>query len=117
MANPWRHGWLRFRARLQVSLREDSRAALVTSRSGKRVLIVVELDVRLVDQGNVEAEGEIAVCALREHEARAPAVQIALEAEVVIGELLRTEIVGALPARGPIRRRAEGHLQPDHLPA
>src|SRR5579859_1997185 len=82
-----------------------------TSRRAIRLLIVVELDVRLVDQGDVETEGEIAVGTLGEREPGVPATQIAVQTDEVLRELLGFEIVRRVPARGPVRRGAERHLQ------
>src|SRR5258705_962922 len=94
-----------------VSLREDSQGSGVR----KRVLVVVELDIRLIDQGDVEAEGEIAVGALREHETRAPAAEVALETEEVIGKLVCPEIERTVPVRRPVGGGTEVERQRDHL--
>src|SRR6185503_927873 len=64
---------LQFTRRSAVSPREDSFPRSIVLRAGKGALVVVELDVRLIDQRDVEAEGEVAVRALREDKTRAPA--------------------------------------------
>src|SRR5690349_5721944 len=52
----------------------------------ERLLLVIELDVRLVEEGDREVEREVAVGALDEGEAGVPAVQVALEPQIVLGE-------------------------------
>src|SRR5204863_7061133 len=74
---------------------------------GEGLLLVVELDVGLIQQGDIEAEGEVAVRGLQKREARVPAVQIALEANGVGAELPCVEIVVRIPGRRPMRRRLE----------
>src|SRR5947199_9167395 len=74
---------------------------------GEGLLLVVELDVGLIQQGDIEAEGEVAVRGLQKREARVPAVQIALEANGVGAELPRVEIVVRIPRRRPMRGRLE----------
>src|SRR5439155_7111252 len=83
-------------------------------RSAVCPLVVIELDVRLVEEGDVEAEREVAVGALHEREAGVPAVQVALEAHVMLGELLGDEIVARSPRQRPVRGRAERQREP-HL--
>src|SRR5207247_7357621 len=77
-------------------------------RSAVCPLVVIELDVRLVEEGDVEAEREVAVGALHEREAGVPAVQVALEAHVMLGEMLGDEIVACYP-RKRIVRGGVGH--------
>src|SRR3989454_1345824 len=71
------------------------------------LLLVVELDVGLIQQGDVEAEREVAVRGLEKREARVPAVQVALEANGVGPELPCVEVVVRVPGRRPMRRRLE----------
>src|SRR2546426_6560304 len=83
-------------------------------RSRERLLVVVEIDVRLVEERDVEVEGEVAVGALGEREARMPAVQIPLQPHVVLAKLASVEVVDRVPGQGPVRRgtepRGEGEL-------
>src|SRR3989442_6969095 len=83
-------------------------------RSRERLLVVVELDVRLVEERDVEVEGKVAVGALGEREARMPAVQIPLQPHVVLAKLASVEVVDRVPGQGPVRRgtepRGEGEL-------
>src|SRR5436309_10966472 len=67
-----------------------------------RVLIVVELDRRLVGERDVEAEREASRRGLVKAERSPPAPQIALERERVIGELARREVVRGQPGRAPV---------------
>src|SRR5690348_16907076 len=69
------------------------------SRTGARegLLLVVELDVGLVQQGNVKAEGEAAGRRAQERKARVPAVQVALQADRVVAELPGVEVVVRIP--------------------
>src|SRR2546422_608654 len=53
---------------------------------------------------------------LVEAEARAPAQQVALERQRVIGELPRTHIVRRAPVGRPVARRAERQIQVGRLP-
>src|SRR2546428_13385702 len=71
------------------------------------LLLVVELDVGLIQQGDVEAEREVAVRGLEKREARVPAVQGALEANGVGPELPGVEVVVRGPGRRPMRGRLE----------
>src|SRR2546426_2003676 len=82
--------------------------------AGEGLLLVVELDVRLVEQGDIKAECEVAGRSLREREAGVPAVQVALQANEVSAELPRVEIVVGVPGRRPmcrrLKRESESHL-------
>src|SRR6266446_3014476 len=73
--------------------------------ASERLLLVVELDVRLVEQGHEKAEREVAGRSLREREARVPAVQVALQPNEVGSELPGVEIVIGRPGRRPMSRR------------
>src|SRR3989442_13673413 len=57
--------------------------------SHQALLLVVELDVRLVQQQDREVEREVAVRALEEREARVPAMQVAVQGDHVLAELAR----------------------------
>src|SRR6266571_7517044 len=86
-------------------------------RSPEGLLVVVELDVRLVEQRNVEVEREVAVGALHEREGGVPAMQVARQLDVMLGELPRREIVARVPRQRPVGRRAERHREPHLLGA
>ena len=67
------------------------------------VLIVVELDVRLVGERDVEREGKASSRGLMEAESGPPAPEIALEGERMVGELACGEVVRGIPGRAPVR--------------
>src|SRR5882762_2874240 len=71
----------------------------------ERLLLIVELDVRLVEQGHEKAEREVSGGSFREREAGVPAMQVALQPNEVGAELPGVEIVIGSPGRRPVRRR------------
>src|SRR2546429_6942954 len=90
----------------RVSPREDK-----TRLPLQALLLVIELDVGLVDQGHVEVEREVAVRALDEGEAGVPAAQVPLEPHVVLAELARVQVVQGAPGRRPEGGGAEIHVE------
>src|SRR5918996_5625121 len=105
--------------RLAVSHRPYLRAVL---RNGQRdhstregLLVVVELDVRLVLEGNVEGKSESAGRGPQVAEAGLPAVHIAIEADGVVGEPARHHVVDGVPGRAPVGGRLEAHVQIEGL--
>src|SRR2546425_1400698 len=89
--------------------------AVAKPLAGEALLVVVELDVRLVQQAHKERESEVAVRALQEREARVPAVQVALQLDDVLAELFGVDIVGRGPRRRPVLRGAERQSQRELL--
>src|SRR5437899_12410840 len=88
-------------ARSRLSPAEDRGAR---RSSQQALLLVVELDVRLVQQRDGEVEREVAVWALEEREARVPAMQVAVQGDHVLAELAGVEVVRRRPPRGQIGR-------------
>src|SRR3989475_329948 len=99
-------------ARSRLSPAEDRGAR---RSSQQALLLVVELDVRLVQQRDGEVEREVAVWALEEREARVPAMQVAVQGDHVLAELAGVEVVRRRPPRGPVRGRAERQVEAHRL--
>src|SRR5437667_8476947 len=74
------------------------------------VLIVIELDVRLVGERDVEREGKVSSRGLMEAESGPPAPEIALEGERMVGELACGEVVRGIPGRAPVPSRTEREI-------
>src|SRR2546427_11888928 len=89
--------------------------AVAKPLAGEALLVVVELDVRLVQQAHKERESEVAVRALEEREARVPAVQIALQLDDVLAELLGVDVIGRRPRRRPMLSGAEAQSERELL--
>src|SRR5690348_10262263 len=83
---------------------------------GEALLAVVELDVGLVHQRDGDAEAERSVRALHDVEAGVPAMEVALQAQDLLGELAGLEVVLGVPGGGPVRRRAEIERDRELLP-
>src|SRR3989442_15403129 len=77
----------------------------------QRLLFVVELDVRLVEQRHEKGEGEVAVGTLREREARVPAVQIPLQPHQMLAKRVGRHVVAGGPDRLPLLGRLEAQVQ------
>src|SRR5205823_5949475 len=86
-----------------------------TALAQEALLLVVEADVRLVEQRHVEIEPEVAVGGLQEGEARVPAVQVALQPDRVLAELARVHVVLRAPRRRPLWRGTEGEVDLQRL--
>src|SRR5882672_8042612 len=84
--------------------------------ASERLLLVVELDVWLVEQGHEKAEREVAGRGLREREAGVPAVQVPLEPNEVGAELPGVEIVIGRPGGRAMRRRVNREFETDNVP-
>src|SRR5439155_19122414 len=102
------------RSDVRAAHRSGAPSRVGTGLAGERLLLVVEFDVGLVEQGDVDAEREVTVGGFQKREARMPAVQVALEMNGVGAELPRVEIVVRIPGRRPMRRWLERQLKP-HL--
>src|SRR5207245_7874495 len=74
------------------------------------VLIVVELDIRLVGERDVEREGKVSSRGLMEAESGPPAPEIALEGERMVGELACGEVIRGIPGRAPVPCRTEREI-------
>src|SRR6266571_3033388 len=107
VGNRRRAGCVIWRGRLAPFQRSGGGSRVGTGLPGEGLLLVVKLDVGLIQQGDIEAEGEVAVRGLQKREARVPAVQITLEANGVGAELPCVEIVVRIPRRRPICGRLE----------
>src|SRR2546425_1127146 len=80
--------------------------------SHQALLLVVELDVRLVQQRDREVEREVAVRALEEREARVPAMQVAVQGDHVLSTPgVPGAAAGGAPAAAP-RRGARPSRRP-----
>src|SRR5690348_4397313 len=65
--------------------------------------VVIELEIRLRLESDVEAERKISVRRPREVEDRAPVVHVALQPDVLVGELVQLEVVARRPLQRPLQ--------------
>src|SRR5688572_6217598 len=78
-----------------------------TRLTRQRLLVVVELDIRKVEERDVEVEPEVPVGVLPEGERRAPLVEVTLQAHLLRLEPVGGEVVERPPLHAPERGRGE----------
>ncbi len=78
-------------------------------------LLVIELEIAVVEKGDLEPKRPIPRRGLQEIEVRFPAVEVPAEADRVVVERAALQVVGGPPAQIPILSRAHRHRSGQHL--